>query len=200
MDTLAHQLGNQNAAGSYTLDCSPEDLRSAIENAGFALFDTDLKGVKGKQNLLNALAAAAGFPPEFGANWMPLPTRCATCPGARRTDTCCCCEAPATRWVFPPTTGKSRWTSSPTRWCTGGSATSRSGYSFPDLISSAILRWLPHSLLIVQRRHVTGKASRLREPLLGRSSRTGGLRPQRLGTASALPASLTRCRLVSPSN
>lgn len=72
MDTLAHQLGNQNAAGSYTLDCSPEDLRSAIENAGFALFDTDLKGVKGKQNLLNALAAAAGFPPEFGANWDAL--------------------------------------------------------------------------------------------------------------------------------
>ncbi len=72
MDTLAHQLGNQHAAGSYTLDCSPDDLRSAVEKAGFALFDTDLKGVKGKQNLLNALAAAAGFPPEFGANWDAL--------------------------------------------------------------------------------------------------------------------------------
>ena len=36
------------------------------------LFDADLRGVKGKQNLLNALAAAAGFPPGFGANWDAL--------------------------------------------------------------------------------------------------------------------------------
>jgi hypothetical protein len=37
-----------------------------------ALFDTDLKGVKGKQNLLSALAVAAKFPPEFGMNWDAL--------------------------------------------------------------------------------------------------------------------------------
>lgn len=72
MPALAQQLGNREAAGSYTLDCSVEALRSAVEKSGFALFDTDLKGVKGKQNLLNALAATAKFPPGFGANWDAL--------------------------------------------------------------------------------------------------------------------------------
>jgi hypothetical protein len=71
-DALAQQLGNQEAAGSYTLGCSVETLLSAAEAAGFALFDADLKGVKGKQNLLNTLAVAAHFPPEFGANWDAL--------------------------------------------------------------------------------------------------------------------------------
>jgi hypothetical protein len=70
--SLAKQLGNRAAAGSYTLGCSVETLRSAAEEAGFVLFDTDLKGVKGKQNLLNALAAAASFPPGFGVNWDAL--------------------------------------------------------------------------------------------------------------------------------
>ncbi|MDD2915450.1 MAG: barstar family protein [Gallionella sp.] len=68
----AQQLCNREAAGSYTLQCSVETLRGAVGEAGFALFDTDLKGVKGKQNLLNALAQAANFPPEFGANWDAL--------------------------------------------------------------------------------------------------------------------------------
>lgn len=72
MDALAQQLSNQEAAGSYTLDCSVDTLCSAVDAAGFALFDADLKGVKGKQNLLHALAAAARFPPEFGANWDAL--------------------------------------------------------------------------------------------------------------------------------
>jgi hypothetical protein len=72
MDALAQQLGNREAAGSYTLDCSAEELRSAVQYAGFALFDADLTGIKGKQNLLNALAAAAGFPPGFGVNWDAL--------------------------------------------------------------------------------------------------------------------------------
>jgi hypothetical protein len=71
-DTLVQQLGDREAAGSYTLGCSVETLRGAAEAAGFALIDTDLKSVKGKQNLLNALAVAAGFPPEFGANWDAL--------------------------------------------------------------------------------------------------------------------------------
>jgi hypothetical protein len=70
--SLAKQLGSREAAGSYTLGCSVDTLRSAAEAAGFALFDTDLKGVKGKQNLLNALAVAAKFPPEFGMNWDAL--------------------------------------------------------------------------------------------------------------------------------
>jgi hypothetical protein len=72
VDELVHQLGNREAAGRYTLDCSVDGLRSAAKAAGFALFDTDLKGVKGKQNLLNAMAVAAKFPPEFGMNWDAL--------------------------------------------------------------------------------------------------------------------------------
>jgi hypothetical protein len=72
MDELAIQLNNLEAAGSYTLGCSVEVLRSAADEAGFALFDADLKDVKGKQNLLNALAGAAGFPDGFGANWDAL--------------------------------------------------------------------------------------------------------------------------------
>jgi hypothetical protein len=72
MDAWTQQLGNRETAGVYTLTCSAEELRSMVEKAGFVLFDTDLKGVKGKQNFLNALAAAANFPPGFGANWDAL--------------------------------------------------------------------------------------------------------------------------------
>lgn len=69
---LAQQLGNLESAGSYALGCSVDELRKAGNEAGFALFDADLKGIKGKQNLLNALAKAASFPPEFGVNWDAL--------------------------------------------------------------------------------------------------------------------------------
>lgn len=72
MSALAQQLGNLDAAGSYSLQCSAEELRNAINEVGFACFDVDLSGIKGKQNLLDALARAAGFPPEFGANWDAL--------------------------------------------------------------------------------------------------------------------------------
>lgn len=72
MNALAQQLSNLEAAGSYSLQCSVETLRNAASEADFALFDVDLKGVKGKQNLLNALAQAANFPPGFGVNWDAL--------------------------------------------------------------------------------------------------------------------------------
>lgn len=72
MSTLAQQLNNLEAAGSYSLACSVDELRTAANEANFCLFDADLKGVKGKQNLLNVLARAASFPPEFGANWDAL--------------------------------------------------------------------------------------------------------------------------------
>lgn len=72
MSSLAQQLGNLKAAGSYTLQCGVDELRDATREAGFAWLDADLKGVKGKQNLLDALARAAGFPPGFGANWDAL--------------------------------------------------------------------------------------------------------------------------------
>ncbi|WP_435626798.1 barstar family protein [Candidatus Ferrigenium straubiae] len=72
MNSLTQQLNDTAAAGSYTLRCSVDELRNAASEAGFALFDADLRGVKGKLNLLNALAQAAAFPPEFGANWDAL--------------------------------------------------------------------------------------------------------------------------------
>ena len=72
MNSLAQQLNNPAAAGSYTLSCSVDELQAAANDANFALFDADLKGIKGKQNLLDALARTANFPPEFGANWDAL--------------------------------------------------------------------------------------------------------------------------------
>jgi hypothetical protein len=72
MNPLAEQLNDVAAAGSYTLACGVDELRIAADEANFALFEADLKGVKGKQNLLNALAHAAAFPAEFGANWDAL--------------------------------------------------------------------------------------------------------------------------------
>lgn len=71
MDIAPH-LRNLADAGCYSLGCDVEDLRYAADAAGFALLEADLKGVKGKKNLLNALAAATGFPDEFGANWDAL--------------------------------------------------------------------------------------------------------------------------------
>lgn len=72
MSELAQQLRKPETAGSYTLKCSMEALHNATKEAGFALFDADLKGIKGKQNFINTLACAAGFPPEFGSNWDAL--------------------------------------------------------------------------------------------------------------------------------
>lgn len=72
MNPLAQQLKDTVAAGSYTLSCGVGELQAAAAAANFALIDADLKGVKGKANVLNALARAAGFPPEFGVNWDAL--------------------------------------------------------------------------------------------------------------------------------
>ena len=72
MNELAKQLNNPETAGSYTLTCSAEELHGAIKEAGFTLFDVDLKGIKGKQNFLGALAGAASFPSDFGMNWDAL--------------------------------------------------------------------------------------------------------------------------------
>ena len=72
LTVLAQQLCKLESAGSYTLGCDVEELRNVCNEAGFAFFEADLKGIKGKQNLLNALAQAAFFPPEFGVNWDAL--------------------------------------------------------------------------------------------------------------------------------
>ncbi len=72
MNVLAQQLNNPEVSGSYSLQCSVEELRDAAGAAGFSMFEAELKGIKGKQNLFNVIAQAAGFPPEFGANWDAL--------------------------------------------------------------------------------------------------------------------------------
>ena len=72
MNDLAQQLNDVAGAGSYTLNCGVDELRAAADSAGFALFEADLKGVKGKLNVLNAFARTFSFPPEFGANWDAL--------------------------------------------------------------------------------------------------------------------------------
>ena len=72
MNLLEQQLCNPELTGSYSLDCSIDELNEAVASAGFAIFEVDLKGVKGKQQLFNEVAQAVNFPPEFGANWDAL--------------------------------------------------------------------------------------------------------------------------------
>ncbi len=59
-------------AGCLKLEGDVQALRDAVVQAGFFLFEADMKGIKGKKNFLNAMAAATGFPDEFGANWDAL--------------------------------------------------------------------------------------------------------------------------------
>jgi len=66
------QLADLAAAACIRSDCAADDLRAAAIAAGYALFDADLKGIKGKKNLLIALAQACEYPDEFGANWDAL--------------------------------------------------------------------------------------------------------------------------------
>ncbi len=70
--SLDRKLDNPQAAGIYSLSCGLGELHKAAELANFALFDVDLKGVKGKQQLLGLLARSAGFPVGFGGNWDAL--------------------------------------------------------------------------------------------------------------------------------
>ena len=66
------QLDNLAAAACHKLGFGVERLRERAIAAGYTLFEADLKGVKGKKNLLNALALATEYPGEFGANWDAL--------------------------------------------------------------------------------------------------------------------------------
>lgn len=69
MNALAQQLIDPDAAGSYTLQCDEETLVDTVRAAGLTLLVADLKGIKGKQSFLLAMAKACAFPREFGGNW-----------------------------------------------------------------------------------------------------------------------------------
>jgi RNAse (barnase) inhibitor barstar len=47
-------------------------LRTSLEEAGLAVFDLDAAAVRGKDDLLRAIAAALRFPDYFGMNWDAL--------------------------------------------------------------------------------------------------------------------------------
>lgn len=68
----APALENLAEAACLRIAQGGEALREAAAALGYAYFETDLKGVKGKKNLLVALAQAVEFPDEFGANWDAL--------------------------------------------------------------------------------------------------------------------------------
>ncbi len=72
MDNLHKRLRDVHEAGVYRLNCTLDDLRSAAQDAGFALFEADLAEVHTKGALLAALAEAIGAPEWFGNNWDAL--------------------------------------------------------------------------------------------------------------------------------
>lgn len=72
MATLDARLRDSAHAGPYL---APKDLRAvaaAAKKAGLKLVRLDLAGVHDKQHLLDAVAAAFGFPEWFGGNWDAL--------------------------------------------------------------------------------------------------------------------------------
>jgi hypothetical protein len=72
MDNLHKRLRDVHEAGVYRLNCTLDDLRGAVQEAGFALFETDLSGAHNKGALLAALAETIGAPEWFGNNWDAL--------------------------------------------------------------------------------------------------------------------------------
>jgi RNAse (barnase) inhibitor barstar len=72
MDAWAGQLNEVKLSGSYRLGCTLQQLRESVTHAGLRLIEIDLKGIKGKQNFIAAIAKSAQFPPEFGMNWDAL--------------------------------------------------------------------------------------------------------------------------------
>lgn len=72
MDDLARRLMDVDEAGAYHLGCQPDELRRAIAQAGFALFEADLAAVQSKGEFLAAVAQAVKAPEWFGNNWDAL--------------------------------------------------------------------------------------------------------------------------------
>ncbi len=72
MDNLCSRLRDLDEAGVYRLNCTLDDVRTAADDAGFALLEADLAESHGKGALLAALAQAIGAPEWFGGNWDAL--------------------------------------------------------------------------------------------------------------------------------
>lgn len=72
MDNLCKRLRDVHEAGVYRLNCTLDDLRSAVQETGFALFEIDLSDAHNKGALLAALAQAIAAPEWFGNNWDAL--------------------------------------------------------------------------------------------------------------------------------
>lgn len=72
MEDLYKRLRDVHEAGVYRLNCTQDELRSAVQEAGFALFDIDLAEAHGKGALLAAFAQAIAAPEWFGNNWDAL--------------------------------------------------------------------------------------------------------------------------------
>jgi len=69
MGTLCTHLQDVNEAGAYRLNCPLDELRTAVVQAGCALFEADLAAVQGKGEFLAAIAQAIHAPGWFGNNW-----------------------------------------------------------------------------------------------------------------------------------
>jgi len=72
MNALCVRLQDLNEAGAYRLNCPLNDLRAAVAQAGFALFEADLATVHDKDGFLAAVAQAIHVPDGFGKNWDAL--------------------------------------------------------------------------------------------------------------------------------
>jgi hypothetical protein len=72
MDALCARLQDVNEAGAYRLNCPLDELRAAVAQVGFALFEANLAAVHDKSGFLAAVAQAIHAPDGFGKNWDAL--------------------------------------------------------------------------------------------------------------------------------
>lgn len=59
-------------SGVYRAPRDPAQMRTVFERAGAKWIAVDIAGMRGKKDLLDALARALEFPQHFGSNWDAL--------------------------------------------------------------------------------------------------------------------------------